>query len=184
MKTPEETRSRPVAPIVNSADDWRAEILRLAQKKTPSFFHLTAPLPSTGRTNQVLGATDMLSVVLKTYAEGGENELHAHPNEDHVFVVLQGGGRGSKDPLERCTRRGVTTASCCPPGASTNSRRSTMKRWSCFESARPFRRTWTSCSVLEWTAALSMAIRQRTTRFHQPLWQGVTSPDWRRPKKT
>lgn len=92
MKTPEETRSRPVAPIVNSADDWRAEILRLAQKKTPSFFHLTAPLPSTGRTNQVLGATDMLSVVLKTYAEGGENELHAHPNEDHVFVVLQGGG--------------------------------------------------------------------------------------------
>jgi len=41
MKTPEETRSRPVAPIVNSADDWRAEILRLAQKKTPSFFHLT-----------------------------------------------------------------------------------------------------------------------------------------------
>ncbi|MEW9139943.1 cupin domain-containing protein [Bacillus wiedmannii] len=93
MKTPEETISRPVAPIVNSAEDWRAEMLRLAQKKTPSFFHLTAPLPSTGRTNQVLGATDMLSVVLKTYAEGGENELHAHPNEDHVFVVLQGGAR-------------------------------------------------------------------------------------------
>jgi quercetin dioxygenase-like cupin family protein len=29
-------------------------------------------------------------VVLKTYASGGENELHAHPNEDHLFLVLQG----------------------------------------------------------------------------------------------
>jgi Cupin domain len=29
-------------------------------------------------------------VVLKTYAADGENGLHAHPNEDHTFVVLQG----------------------------------------------------------------------------------------------
>ena len=28
---------------------------------------------------------------LKVYASGGENELHAHTNEDHVFFVLQGG---------------------------------------------------------------------------------------------
>jgi mannose-6-phosphate isomerase-like protein (cupin superfamily) len=27
---------------------------------------------------------------LKTYAADGENGLHAHPNEDHTFVVLQG----------------------------------------------------------------------------------------------
>lgn len=93
MTTPEKTINGPVAPIVNSANAWRAEMLRLAKKKTPSFFHLTAPLPSTGRTNQVLGSTEMLSVVLKTYAEGGENELHAHPNEDHIFLVLQGGAR-------------------------------------------------------------------------------------------
>jgi mannose-6-phosphate isomerase-like protein (cupin superfamily) len=32
-----------------------------------------------------------MNVVLKTYASGGENEIHAHTNEDHVFVVLQGG---------------------------------------------------------------------------------------------
>jgi quercetin dioxygenase-like cupin family protein len=29
-------------------------------------------------------------VVLKTYAADGENGLHAHPSEDHTFVVLQG----------------------------------------------------------------------------------------------
>jgi mannose-6-phosphate isomerase-like protein (cupin superfamily) len=29
-------------------------------------------------------------VVLKTSAADGDNGLHAHPNEDHTFVVLQG----------------------------------------------------------------------------------------------
>lgn len=90
MNTFKSSNEKRLAPIVNSADEWRAEMSQLARKKTPSFFHLTAPIPSTGRTNQVLGATEILSVVLKTYAEGGENELHAHPNEDHIFVVLQG----------------------------------------------------------------------------------------------
>ncbi len=51
---------------------------------------LRAQLPVQGRTNIVLGATPQLSVVLKTYASGGENELHAHPYEDHLFVILQG----------------------------------------------------------------------------------------------
>ena len=78
------------APIVNSADEWRAEMARLAQSKLPSFFHVRARLPKKGRTNQVLGATRHMNVVLKTYASGGENELHAHANEDHVFIVLQG----------------------------------------------------------------------------------------------
>ena len=32
-------------------------------------------------------------VVLKTYASGGENELHAHPHEDHTFVILQGAAK-------------------------------------------------------------------------------------------
>jgi hypothetical protein len=29
-------------------------------------------------------------VALKTYAAYDENGLHAHPNENHTFVVLQG----------------------------------------------------------------------------------------------
>ena len=34
--------------------------------------------------------TDLSSVNLKVYAEGGENALHTHTNEDHCFVILQG----------------------------------------------------------------------------------------------
>ena len=46
-----------------------------------------------GRTDTVLAATEDLSVRLKVYSSGGENELHAHPTEDHVFVILQGSAR-------------------------------------------------------------------------------------------
>ena len=31
-----------------------------------------------------------MTVAIKGYAQGGENALHAHPDEDHVFVILQG----------------------------------------------------------------------------------------------
>ncbi len=81
------------APIANSEAAWRDEMTRLAKSHVPSFFHIRARLPKQGRTNQVLGASTCMNVVLKTYASGGENELHAHANEDHLFVVLQGGAR-------------------------------------------------------------------------------------------
>jgi mannose-6-phosphate isomerase-like protein (cupin superfamily) len=80
----------PLAPISNSAEEWRAEMDRMASSPLPSFFHIRARLPKQGRTNQVLGASSRMNVVLKTYASGGENELHAHSNEDHLFVVMQG----------------------------------------------------------------------------------------------
>ena len=56
----------------------------------PTFFALEAQLPTQGRTNIPMAASDNMWVVLKTYASGGENELHAHPHEDHTFVLLQG----------------------------------------------------------------------------------------------
>ncbi len=77
-------------PIVNSSEEWRQQIEEKSARKAPSFFQLRAQLPRQGRTNQILAATPNLSVVLKTYASGGENELHAHPNEDHVFVIMHG----------------------------------------------------------------------------------------------
>jgi mannose-6-phosphate isomerase-like protein (cupin superfamily) len=80
-----------IAPIVHSAQEWRDAMAEMAKRETPSFFHIRAKLPTQGRTNQVLGASPYMNVVLKTYASGGENEIHAHTNEDHVFVVLQGG---------------------------------------------------------------------------------------------
>lgn len=53
-------------------------------------FSLRAPLLSKGRSHTILAETDRMTVAIKVYAEGGENALHAHPEEDHVFVVLQG----------------------------------------------------------------------------------------------
>ncbi len=56
----------------------------------PQLFHMKARLPKKGRGAALLAATDRMWVNLKTYAEGGENTLHAHTNEDHVFIILQG----------------------------------------------------------------------------------------------
>lgn len=53
-------------------------------------FTLKTPLLSKGRTNKVLAATDLLKLRVKVYAEGGENALHTHKDEDHAFVVLGG----------------------------------------------------------------------------------------------
>jgi mannose-6-phosphate isomerase-like protein (cupin superfamily) len=75
---------------VRSTAEWREQMHAKAAKTEPTFFHLRAQLPEQGRTNIVLGATPLMSVVLKTYASGGENELHAHPNEDHLFIVVNG----------------------------------------------------------------------------------------------
>lgn len=53
-------------------------------------FSLKTPLLSEGRSNQVVAETDLLKLRVKVYAEGGENGLHHHLDEDHAFVVLQG----------------------------------------------------------------------------------------------
>jgi mannose-6-phosphate isomerase-like protein (cupin superfamily) len=94
------------APIANNAQEWRDAMAEMSKRSTPSFFHIRARLPEQGRTNQVLGASPYMNVVLKTYASGGENEIHAHTNEDHVFIVMQGGAtflgpRGEKRSVTR-----------------------------------------------------------------------------------
>jgi mannose-6-phosphate isomerase-like protein (cupin superfamily) len=70
------------------------EILRALKESirpgVPSFFQLRTQLPAAGRSDLPIAATERMTVILKSYAEGGENEIHAHPHEDHVFVVLQG----------------------------------------------------------------------------------------------
>ena len=53
-------------------------------------FTLKSQLLSEGRTDRVLAQTELLKLRLKVYAEGGENGLHAHHDEDHSFVVLDG----------------------------------------------------------------------------------------------
>lgn len=82
--------STDVKPIANSTDEMQAQMSTAAGKTGPTFFKLQARLPVQGRADTLMGASDTISVVLKTYAKAGENGLHRHPNEDHVFVVLQG----------------------------------------------------------------------------------------------
>jgi mannose-6-phosphate isomerase-like protein (cupin superfamily) len=53
-------------------------------------FELKTPYLKEGRSTNVLAKTDLISVMIKYYNEGGENTLHSHPTEDHVFVVLDG----------------------------------------------------------------------------------------------
>jgi mannose-6-phosphate isomerase-like protein (cupin superfamily) len=53
-------------------------------------FSLKTPLLSDGRSNLALAETDLLKLRIKVYAEGGENGLHTHNDEDHSFIILQG----------------------------------------------------------------------------------------------
>lgn len=79
------------ADFAKSSEDLHQTLdAQVKEDGKPSFFRLKAQLPKLGRTNVPLAATKNMWVVLKTYAQDGENELHAHPNEDHTFVILQG----------------------------------------------------------------------------------------------
>jgi mannose-6-phosphate isomerase-like protein (cupin superfamily) len=62
----------------------------MAEHRGPSAFRVRAQMLSKGRTETVLAASNLLTVRLKMYASGGENTLHAHQEEDHVFIILQG----------------------------------------------------------------------------------------------
>jgi hypothetical protein len=53
-------------------------------------FELKTPYLKTGRSHNILAQTDLINVAIKYYYEGGENSLHAHPSEDHAFIVLDG----------------------------------------------------------------------------------------------
>jgi mannose-6-phosphate isomerase-like protein (cupin superfamily) len=62
------------------------------QDKKPEFFSLKTQLLDDGRHTQPLAETENLWTWLRVYATGGENTLHAHPHEDHFFIVLDGHG--------------------------------------------------------------------------------------------
>jgi mannose-6-phosphate isomerase-like protein (cupin superfamily) len=56
-------------------------------------FRLRAPLLSQGRQDTVLAESGLMQLRMKVYAEGGENTLHTHTQEDHSFIILQGQAR-------------------------------------------------------------------------------------------
>ncbi len=48
------------------------------------------PLLEQGTTYDPLATAENLWASIKVYASGGENALHSHAGEDHLFVVMQG----------------------------------------------------------------------------------------------
>jgi mannose-6-phosphate isomerase-like protein (cupin superfamily) len=61
----------------------------------PQLFQLKTQLLSQGRSDYTLASTDLMTIRIKCFAQGGENALHAHPGEDHSFIVLAGMARFS-----------------------------------------------------------------------------------------
>jgi len=53
-------------------------------------FSLKTPYMEQGRVTQLVAKTDNVWIHTKTNAEGGENAVHCHMDEDHSFVVLEG----------------------------------------------------------------------------------------------
>lgn len=60
------------------------------EAKPATTFKLEAQLLDQGRTMDLLARTDVLAAHIKVYAEGGENTIHTHTQEDHLFVILGG----------------------------------------------------------------------------------------------
>lgn len=78
----------------------------LAKSARPTFFRMRTQLLDAGNTELPLAVGDNLWIKIKVYAQGGENHLHAHPYQDHSFIVLDGkacfhGPRGERRVLKR-----------------------------------------------------------------------------------
>lgn len=80
-----------------SYGDIKRQQAEKAMVKEPSAFKVRAQLLQAGRTDAVLAASEHLTLRLKVYASGGENELHAHANEDHIFIVMDGAAEFSDE---------------------------------------------------------------------------------------
>jgi mannose-6-phosphate isomerase-like protein (cupin superfamily) len=60
-------------------------------EKLASVVQLKTQLVKEGHTRNLLAETDLMTLRIHCYAPGiGENALHAHTKEDHIFLVLQG----------------------------------------------------------------------------------------------
>lgn len=62
----------------------------VAASPTPHFFNMRAQMLAQGRSHEWLTEAPNLLANLKVYASGGENGLHTHLGEDHMFIVMQG----------------------------------------------------------------------------------------------
>src|SRR2546421_10980998 len=80
---------------------------------------LRTQLVSEGHTRHLLAETDLMTLRIHCYAPGiGENALHSHTKEDHIFLVLEGTARfntgrdGKKELKASKHQAGVLPAGC------------------------------------------------------------------------
>jgi len=59
-------------------------------KPKTQLFSLKTPYMKQGRVTQLVAETANMWIHTKINAEGGENEIHKHMDEDHAFIVLEG----------------------------------------------------------------------------------------------
>jgi len=59
-------------------------------KPKSALFSLKTPYMKQGRVTQLVAETANMWIHTKINAEGGENEIHKHLDEDHAFIVLEG----------------------------------------------------------------------------------------------
>ena len=85
-------------------DDETAEMRKkreriVADSPIPHVFKMKAQMLAQGRTHEWLTEAPNMLANIKVYASGGENGLHTHLGEDHMFIVLQGSAcfRGPRD---------------------------------------------------------------------------------------
>jgi mannose-6-phosphate isomerase-like protein (cupin superfamily) len=69
-----------------------ANAARFRADDTPraQVFSLRTPYMQQGRVTQLVAETPNMWIHTKVNAEGGENEIHKHLDEDHAFIVLEG----------------------------------------------------------------------------------------------
>jgi len=64
--------------------------LKSQDKPETQMFSLKTPYMQQGRVTQLVAETANMWIHTKVNAEGGENEIHKHVDEDHAFIVLEG----------------------------------------------------------------------------------------------
>jgi mannose-6-phosphate isomerase-like protein (cupin superfamily) len=64
--------------------------LKSQEKPKTALFSLKTPYMKQGRVTQLVAETANMWIHTKINAEGGENEIHTHLDEDHAFIVLEG----------------------------------------------------------------------------------------------
>jgi mannose-6-phosphate isomerase-like protein (cupin superfamily) len=76
------------------ADPAAGDLVDFSKTPSPETFNLRIQLLDEGSRSHILSDTGNLNIKIRCYAAGGgENAMHAHHNQDHSFIVLQGQAR-------------------------------------------------------------------------------------------